>query len=154
MTLQSNVDPRLLNGLLPLSSCIDLSLQFVIMHLLIAACTQLHISSCYPHCSSHILFHCLGWFHSVWLFQGHNLGFIKVSFFYGDRLSVSCPTPKLEGQSTILITHGTGWLSYTPRALATHFGRLLQPTWAAVGLSSSPSPHGKNFKHTAQYFIY
>jgi hypothetical protein len=42
MTLQSNADLRLLNGLVPVSSLFffDLSLQFVILHLLISICTQ------------------------------------------------------------------------------------------------------------------
>ena len=45
---------------------------------------------------SFILFHCLCWFHSVWLFCGHNLGFITAICF-----SVTgC---------------WTGWPSYTPR---------------------------------------
>ena len=149
MTLQSNADPHLLSGLFPVSSCFDLSLQFVIMHLLISICTQFHIPSCYPYCSS--LFLWLGWFHSVWLFRDHNLGF-QTAFFYGGRLSASCPTPNLEGQS-ILITLGAGWLGYTPRhqlPILVAFYNLHGPQW---DYPLPRSPHGENFKHITQYFI-
>jgi len=39
---KSNVKLHLLNGLLPVSSVFYLSFQFVIFHLLISVCTQLH----------------------------------------------------------------------------------------------------------------
>jgi hypothetical protein len=49
-----------------------------------------------------------------------------------------CSTPNLEGQSTIFLTTGAGLPSYNPRHQVTHFGYLLQPAWAAVGLSFTP----------------
>ena len=42
MALQSNLDLRLLNGLLPVRSIFDLSLQFLILRLLISVCKQFH----------------------------------------------------------------------------------------------------------------
>jgi hypothetical protein len=42
MALQSNTDLRLLYGLLSVYSLIDLSFQFVILHLLIPVCRQFH----------------------------------------------------------------------------------------------------------------
>jgi len=43
------------------------------------------------------------------------LGVLTVSFFYGDRLSACPPTPTLEDHSTLFITLGAAWPSYTPR---------------------------------------
>jgi hypothetical protein len=123
------------------------------MHLLISVCTQSHNPSCYPHCSSHILFHCLDWFHSLWMFRSHNLGFPTVSLYYGDRLSVSCPTPNLEGQSTILITPGAGWLSYTPRhqlPILVGFYNLHRPQWN-YPLPQSPHEENSNTLHSISY---
>ena len=52
-----------------------------------------------------ILFQCLGRFHSVWLFWGHGLHFLRVTFI----------TPDMLGQSTMFITPGEGWTSYIPK---------------------------------------
>jgi hypothetical protein len=65
-----------------------------------------YIPSCFP--ISLILLLCLGRFHSVWLFRGHDLDLLTVRFFYGEKLSHCHPTPNLKGQSTVFITRGQG----------------------------------------------
>ena len=42
MTIQSNVDLSLLNGLLPFGCVFDVSFQFLILHLLLSVCTQFY----------------------------------------------------------------------------------------------------------------
>jgi len=137
----------------------DLSFQFVILYLLIPAFSQFHHLFFWLYSLltswrflfntwlySHLIncFHCLYWFSSVWLFQDHSLDFLTVSFFYGDGLSPCHPTPNLEGQSTVFITLGAGWSSYTPR----HWVPILSPFTTCIGLQWDccfpQSPH-RNF---------
>jgi hypothetical protein len=82
VSLQSSMYLCLLNRHLAVSSVFNFSFQFIIFHLLISVDTQFHIPSCYPLLSPHILFHYPGQFHSVWLFGGHDLGFLTVRFFF------------------------------------------------------------------------
>ena len=115
MALQSTADLHLLKGLLLVSYVFYLFFLFAILHLLIYVCTQFHNSSCCPQLSSHnTLFHCLGQFHSVWLFRGHNLDFLTVSFFMVTGFWPVAQPPNTEGQSTIFITPRAEWPSYTP----------------------------------------
>ena len=96
MALQSTADLHLLNGFLPVSSVFSLSFQFAILHLLIYVCTQFHIPSCCPQLSFHNLFHCLGQFHSIWLFWGHNLDFLTVSCLWWQVFGL-LPNPQPRG---------------------------------------------------------
>ena len=88
-----------------------------------------------------VLFHCLGRFHSVCPFEGHNLGF--QTFFYSDILPACRPNPNLEGQSAVFITPGAQWPIYTPR----HRVPILDAFYDLHGLhwdcSFPQSPHGE-----------
>ena len=68
--------------------------------------------------------------------------FPNSQLFYGDRLSACRPTTNLETQSTVFITPGTGWPSYTPR----HWVPILVAFYDLPGMQwecSFPlSPHG------------
>ena len=69
-----------------------------------------YIPSCYLH-FSHLVFHCPSPFHSIWLFQGQNLGFLTVNFF------------KVRGCQPVTNAQGRVAQKY-PYALGTHFDHL------------------------------
>ena len=83
-----------------------------------------------------ILFHCPGRFHSVWLFWRHNLGFLTVSFLQWQVVGL-LPSPQPAGPVHFIYNPLGRVAQLYPQALGTHFSRLLQPAWAAVGLFCS-----------------
>jgi len=72
---------------------------------------------------SFILIHCPGRFHSVWLYHGHNLGFLNVSSFTVTVVGLS-PSPQRArpvhhiynplGQGGSAISPGTGYPFWSP----------------------------------------
>jgi hypothetical protein len=109
----------------------DLSFQLLILHFLMSVCTQFHILI------SLILLNCLGRFHSIRLFRGHILGFLTISFLQWQVVSLS-PNPQPGGPVRRIYNPRGRVTQLYPQALGTHFGRLLRPAWAAVGLFFSP----------------
>jgi hypothetical protein len=84
-----------------------------------------------------ILLHCLGRFHSIWLFRGHILGFLTISFLQWQFVSLS-PNPQPGGPVRRIYNPRGRVAQLYPQALGNNFGRLLRPAWAAVGLLFSP----------------
>jgi hypothetical protein len=83
-----------------------------------------------------ILVHCLGRFHSVWLFWGHNRGFLTVSFLWWQVVGL-LPNPHPGGPVHFSYNPWGRAAQLYPQALRIHFSCLLQPAWAAVGLFCS-----------------
>ena len=92
-----------------------------------------YIPSRYSHLAKS--FHCLGQFHSVWLYRGHNAGIPYSQLSYGDRMSVCRQTSNLKAQSAVIIIPSHNGPVIAP---STHFGRLVRPAWTAVGLIFPP----------------
>jgi hypothetical protein len=75
--------------------------------------------------------------YSIRLFRGHVLGFLTVSFLQWQVVSLS-PNPQ-PGGPVHRIYNPRGMVAQLyPQTLGTHFGRLLRPAWAAVGLFFTP----------------
>ena len=89
-----------------------------------------------------ILLPCLGRLHSVWLFQGHRLGFLRVGFFTSDML----------GQSTMFITPGKGWPSYTSKHWPT-FVAFYDPHGLHWDYYFPHSPHGVSHTLSSLKFL-
>jgi hypothetical protein len=87
--------------------------------------------------NSLILFHCVGRFHSIWLFRGHILGFLTISFLHWQVVSLS-PNPQPVGPVRRIYNPRGKVAQLYLQALGTHFVRLLRPAWASVGLFFSP----------------
>ena len=148
-TLQSNADPYLPNGLLLVSS-VSWSFFPVFKFPFVNTCLYTVPPALYNVSTfqvavllSLILFHFQGRFRPVWLFRGHNWGFLRVRIYYGDMLSACRPValpPNLESQSTVIVTP-----TYTPR----HRVPLLGAFYDLHGLqwyhSFPRSPHGDEF---------
>jgi hypothetical protein len=71
------------------------------------------------------------------LFRGHILGFLTVSFLQWQVICLS-PNPQPGGPVHRIYNPRSRVAQLYPQALGTHFGRLLRPAWAAVGLFFSP----------------
>jgi hypothetical protein len=110
-----------------------LSFHFVILYLL--------LSVCYPHLM--YPFQLSRTFPLCPTLLRPQLRFPNCKLFYGDSLSACRPAPNMEGQSTVFITTGAGWLSYTPR----HWVPILVASYDLVGLqwdySIPRSPYGE-----------
>jgi hypothetical protein len=146
MALESNVDLRLPEGLLPVSYVFDLFLicNFALIHICLSpmrftapTLQCAHISSCYPH-----LINSFPTPRSILLsltVLRPQIRFLNSQLSYGDRLSTCRPTPKLEEQSTVFIAPGAGWPSYTARLRVSCMGysrTVLFPghhTWISKG---------------------
>jgi hypothetical protein len=72
--------------------------------------------------------------------RGHILGFLMVSFLHWQVVSLS-PNPQPGGPVRRIYKPRGRVAQLYPQALGTHFGRLLRPAWAAVGLFFSPGHH-------------
>jgi hypothetical protein len=145
-TLQSKADPHLLKGLLPVSS-VSWSLFPVFEFPFVNTCLYTVPPALYNESTfqfavllSLILFQLQSRCCSVWLFRGHNWGFLTSRIYYGGRSSACRPTPNLVGQSTVAVTP-----TYTSR----HRVLLLVSFYDLIGLqwyySFPRSPHGNEF---------
>jgi hypothetical protein len=75
-----------------------------------------------------------------------------MSLFYGVGLLAPRPTPNLEDQVSVFITPRDRGAQLYPQALGTHFGRLLRPIWATVGLFFFPTTTREDFRFTMVYY--
>jgi hypothetical protein len=99
-----------------------------------------------------ILFHCLVLRLSVWQFPGHNLGLLTVSYGTGQVVCLS-PNPQPGGPVHRIYKSRGKVAQLYPQAPVTHCGRLLRPTWAAVGpFLSLVTTRGKN-EYKISYFV-
>jgi hypothetical protein len=134
MALQSNADLRLFNGLLPVSSVFfNLSFHFAILYLLLSVCYP-HLMYPFPPSRTIPLYLTL---------PRPQPRFPNCKLFNGGSLSACCPAPNMEGQSTVFITAGAGWLSHTTR----HRVPILVAFYDLLGLqwdySIPRSPYGE-----------
>jgi hypothetical protein len=67
-------------------------------------------------------------------------GFVTITFSQGCIVSPR-PTPNLEDQVSVFMTHGDRVAQLYPQALDTHFSRLLRHAWVTVGLFFNPGHH-------------
>ena len=113
MALQSTADLHLLKGLLPVSSVFFslfpiCNFAFINIYLYTIPHSKLLSSTLisYP-------FPLSGSIPLSLTFLRPQFRFPNSQLFYGDRFLACCPTPNLEGQSTIFITPGAEWPSFT-----------------------------------------
>jgi hypothetical protein len=82
----------------------------------------------------------------IWLYSPNRAlaspiwGFVTITF-YRAGLLVQRPTPNLEDQVSVFMTHGDRVAQLYPQALGTHFSRLLRHAWFTVGLFFNPGHH-------------
>jgi hypothetical protein len=69
------------------------------------------------------------------------MGFRNNNVFSRAGLLVQRPTPNLEDQVSVFMTHGDRVAQLYPQALGTHFSRLLRHAWVTVGLFFNPGHH-------------
>jgi hypothetical protein len=72
------------------------------------------------------------------------LEFLNNNLFYRAGLLVRRPTPNLEDQASVFMTHGDRVAQLYPQALGTHFSRLVRHAWVKVGLLFNPGHHAGN----------